>query len=339
MGRRNEILWISAIWVLIFSWSIPSEVFAQPIKMIMTHEIALTHWKHPLMAKYGKMVEERTKGRIKVELYPSGQLYSDKAAVAALGTGAVHMVWPVTVNLESMAQALAILSFPMFIEDEMVLTKSNFKKDLEEMFSKYLAPKKIRVMGIARSNEVWFIFRKGFTPQKVTDLKGLKMRVTGGLLWLDVFKFWGATAVGMPASEMAAGLAQGVIDGIQTSPAGWASMVGMAAPYAILPSDLWIGTYTVVVDDNWFSQLPQDIRGIIQGTLDEVLAAQWQYSIGQDDSEIKKMEKQGAKTYVIKKEEIKREWIPLCKPAVENFAKRFPDAYKEALTLKAKYGH
>ena len=335
--RKNKLLWMTATWVFIFSLVTAGGVLAAPVKMIITHEIALTHWKHPLMEKYGKLVEERTKGRIKAELYPAGQLYSDKNAVAALGTGGVHMVWPVTVNVESLVPAFALMNFPMFIEDELMLKNPQFKKDLREMLSKVLAPKNIRLMGVLRTSEAICIFRKGVTPKKVIDLKGLKIRTTGGLVWLDIYKSLGVTAVGMPASEMAAALAQGVIEGIHTSPAGWSQMVGMAAPYALKQPDFYISTYQALVDDKWFRQLPQDIQEIMQGTLDELLNLQWQEGMDQDEKELKIMEKKGAKIHILSKEEIKKEWIPLCKPAFENFSKRFPEAYKEALALKAKY--
>lgn len=337
MFRNNGLTWKVAFWALFFFPLMAGGVQAEPIKLIMTHEIALSHWKHPFMEKYGKMVEERSKGTIKAELYPSGQLYSDRNAVAALGTGGVHMVWPVTQNVETIAPAFAINSFPMFLEDQIMLKGPQFKRDLREMLSKHLAHKKIRLMGMVRSGEALPIFRKGLTPKRLLDMKGLKIRVIGGLLWLDVFKSWGATAVGMPASEMAAALAQGVIDGIQTGSAGWLQMVGMTAPYGLRMSGIYIGTYQVLVDDRWFSQLPQEIRKVMQGTLDELLTAQWKEGIDLEAQEFKAMEKQGARIHVLTKEELKKDWLPLCKPAVENFAKRFPEAYKEALAIKAKY--
>ena len=335
--RKSRILWITITWAFIFSLLTAGGAMAQPIKMVITHEIALTHWKHPLMEKYGKLVEERTKGRIKAELYPAGQLYSDKNAVAALGTGSVHMVWPVTVNVESLVPAFALMNFPMFLEDELMLKNPQFKKDLNVMLSKLLAPKGIRLIGVLRTSEALCIFRKGITPKKVIDLKGLKIRTTGGLVWLDIWKSLGVTAVGMPASEMAAALAQGVIDGIHTSPAGWSQMVGMAAPYALKQPDFYIATYQALVDDKWFRQLPQDIQEIMQGTLEELLNVQWQEGMDQDEKELKIMEKKGAKIHILTKEEIKKEWMPLCKPAFDNFSKRFPEAYKEAIALKAKY--
>lgn len=335
MGRMRKAIWMAAVGVLFFSFA--EQGFSQPVKMIVTHEIALTHWKHPLMEKYCKLVEQRTNGKIKAELYPAGQLYADKAAVAALGTGAVHMTWPVTVNVESLVPAFALMNFPFFLEDDLMLKNPQFKKDLREMLSKLLAPKNVRLLGVVRTSEALCIFRKGITPKKVAQLKGLKLRTTGGLVWLDIFKAMGATAVGMPASEMAAALAQGVIDAIHTSPAGWSQMVGMAAPYALKTPDFYIATYEALVDDKWYRKLPQDVQAVLQGTLDELLAQQWQEGIHQDEKELKLMESKGAKIHTVSPQELKKEWLPLCKPAFENFSKRFPEAYKEAVALKAKY--
>lgn len=76
---------------------------AEPIEMIMTDELATSHWSTKLIDEFAKTIEERSNGRIKVKVFHASTLYKDQDAVAALGSGSVHMVWPVAVRLEPIA--------------------------------------------------------------------------------------------------------------------------------------------------------------------------------------------------------------------------------------------
>jgi C4-dicarboxylate-binding protein DctP len=45
-------------------------------------------------AYFAKLVEQRTKGRVKIEVYPNSQLYKDSEEIAALQKGSVQMLAP-----------------------------------------------------------------------------------------------------------------------------------------------------------------------------------------------------------------------------------------------------
>ncbi|MCB1401182.1 MAG: hypothetical protein KDJ82_15770, partial [Rhodobacteraceae bacterium] len=63
--------------------------------MVITNELATTHWTTGVMEEFARRIEERTGGRVTPKVFHAGSLYNDQDAIAALGTGAVHMVWPV----------------------------------------------------------------------------------------------------------------------------------------------------------------------------------------------------------------------------------------------------
>ena len=70
-------------------------VFAQaPILIKFSHVVAPDTPKGNGAQKFKELVEERSKGTIKVEVYPNSQLYKDKEEMEALQLGSVQMLAP-----------------------------------------------------------------------------------------------------------------------------------------------------------------------------------------------------------------------------------------------------
>ncbi|HXL85163.1 MAG TPA: C4-dicarboxylate ABC transporter, partial [Casimicrobiaceae bacterium] len=66
----------------------------QPIVIKFSHVVALDTPKGKGAEQFKKLAEERTKGRVKVEVYPNSQLYKDGEEMEALQLGSVQMLAP-----------------------------------------------------------------------------------------------------------------------------------------------------------------------------------------------------------------------------------------------------
>src|SRR6202158_3134913 len=66
----------------------------QPIVIKCSHVVALDTPKGKGAEQFKKLAEERTKGRVKVEVYPNSQLYKDGEEMEALQLGSVQMLAP-----------------------------------------------------------------------------------------------------------------------------------------------------------------------------------------------------------------------------------------------------
>jgi len=69
-------------------------VAQQPIVIKFSHVVALDTPKGKGAEYFKKLAEERTKGRVKVEVYPNSQLYKDGEEMEALQLGSVQMLAP-----------------------------------------------------------------------------------------------------------------------------------------------------------------------------------------------------------------------------------------------------
>lgn len=307
---------------------------AEALEIVLTNEVAATHWKTTEMTQFGETLARRSNGRIKVKLFPASQLYNDRDALAALGTGAVHMVWPVTVNLEPIDGRIGLVTLPFALTDDLMM-RPGFAKDFAGLISSYVEPKNMRVLAILRASDAMFLFRDKAVRQ-VSDVKGQKVRVTGGRVLLDLLRAYGASPISMPASEMSMALATGTIDGIFTSAAGWSQIVGLSAKQASLVPGMSLLTYAVATDKAWFDALPAEDRRLIEEAMAEFASTQWAQAIKKDEEEIQSMVKQGATYWTASKAEAE----PFRKAAegvVKSFGERQAGAMADYQALVRKH--
>lgn len=299
---------------------LPPHLFAE--ELVLPSEVAASHWKTRYMKEFAEAVDKGTGGELDVKIFPAGQLYNDQDALAALGTGAVHMVWPVSVRVESIDPRVGVINLPFALDAERMANQC-YADGLTELLSSYVEPRQLKILGLLRTADLFFIFSDR-NVQKLEDLKGSKIRVTGGRVFLDTIRSVDASPVSMAASEMSTALAQGAIDGVFTSAAGWAEMIGSTGKYAYYVPNLSMSTYAVVVDRGWFEGLPEDQQTAIEAAFAEIIPRQWQEVAIEDQELIDKMVKGGAQFHTASTEEIER-WKALSAGNIERFSERYPE--------------
>lgn len=305
------------------------------IEIIMTNEVAATHWKTSEMKQYADLLAKNSGGRITAKVFPASQLYNDRDAVGALGTGAVHMTWPASVNLEAIDQRVGMLILPFVMSDEQMM-KPGFAKDLTQLVSSFTEPKNIEVLALLRTADLFFLF-KDRPIRTVADLKGQKVRVTGGRIQSDIIRAYGGSPISIAASEMSMALATGAIDGIVTSGAAWARMVGITARQASLVPGLGLLTYAVAVDKKWLDGLAAEDQKIIRETTSEFAATQWAQAIKKDHEEIDVMVKQGGTFWAANAAEA-APFRNAVESVVKGFESRYPDAMKAYREIVKRHG-
>src|SRR6187401_785938 len=72
----------------------PSAVAQQPIVVKFSHVVAVDTPKGKGAERFKQLAEERSKGRVKVEVYPNSSLFKDGEEMEALQLGSVHMLAP-----------------------------------------------------------------------------------------------------------------------------------------------------------------------------------------------------------------------------------------------------
>ena len=276
----------------------------QAVEIVITSEIPLTTNPSPYIVQFLEEIEARTSGAVTGKYFAASQLYNDRDALAALGTGAVHMVWPVASRLELFDKRTGVLSLPFGLT-EAQMTNECFADGLAKEISGYLAPAGMSILGFLRTAELVFLMRDK-DIQSVADLRRQKIRVVGGRVMLDAMRAVQASPISMAASEMSVALAQGAIDGAMTSPAGWVDVLGTSAKYGALFPGMSLATSPVVVDKAWFDGLDEGHRDAISEVLDSIIERQWQETVARDKELVEQMVAQGSQYRVVDPAEVER---------------------------------
>ncbi|MFM2049657.1 MAG: hypothetical protein RL682_148 [Pseudomonadota bacterium] len=169
---------------------------------------------HPLvmgMEKFADLVQAKSGGKIKVNLFPGGVLGGDQANVSALQGGTLEMV-----SLNSGILASQVKDFEVFDFPFMFANGKEADAVVDGPFGKKLHAK-LDAKGLVGLT-FWELGFRNITNSKrpitkVEDIEGLKLRVIPNAINVDWVKALGANPTPLPFPEVYAALEQKAIDG------------------------------------------------------------------------------------------------------------------------------
>ncbi len=169
---------------------------------------------HPIvlgMERFKDIVESKSGGKIKVNLFPGGTLGSDQANVSAMQGGTLEMVSMNSGILASQVKEFAIFDFPFMFPNEAIADAVVDGPFGQKMHAR-LQDKGLVGLGYY---ELGFrqITNSKRPVNKVEDLEGLKLRVIPNPINVDWVRALGANPTPLPFPEVYSALEQKAIDG------------------------------------------------------------------------------------------------------------------------------
>lgn len=228
------------------------------------------HWgpKHPAAIQaneFAKRVNERAKGKLRIEVFPSGQLFGIRQIMGALAAGSVEM-----------GGTVGIVSFPRINRNYSVTAFPGFFTSFEDQrgfFTKTPEGRKVwqAIMSKAGITVIAYdpvgptmTFSTRDSLDTVASMAGLKARV---LVKSDRVR-WKALKVGkmisLPTREVYNGLQNGMVDTVTTVPGAiksyswWEYLKSGQLPYQTF-ADAYI-----MANAAWFDGLPADVKKIMR---------------------------------------------------------------------------
>jgi C4-dicarboxylate-binding protein DctP len=214
---------------------------------------------------FKKLAEERTGGKVKVELYPNSVLYKDKEEMEALQMGAVQMLAPTLGKFGPMgAREFELFDLPYIFanydEVHRVTQGAIGKQMLASLESKGLKGLAFWDNGFKQMNA-----NKPLRAPK--DFKGLKMRIFSSKVLDTQFRALGANPQVLAASEMYSALQTGLVDGSENPESNFYQFQFQEVQkYITMTNHGYIG-YGVVVNKKFWDSLPADIRTTLDGAM------------------------------------------------------------------------
>lgn len=209
----------------------------EPKKAEMTLRLADVHSDgYPTMDgnyEFKRVVEEKSQGRIKVEIYGSSQLGDEKTVIEQVQFGAIDLTRTSISPLTEFNNMFNVLMLPYLYRDKEHMFNV-LDGEIGDMMLKDLANTGFVGLGWYDSGSRCFYNTKG-EIKTVEDLSGLKIRVQKSSLMMGLVESLGASPTPMAFSEVYSALQTGVIDGAENN---WPSYLTTShyevAPYYVV---------------------------------------------------------------------------------------------------------
>jgi tripartite ATP-independent transporter DctP family solute receptor len=282
---------------------------------------------------YAKQVEARTKGKVKIEVYPAGQLFSDKDLIRALPNGAVDMAEATCAQWTGIEPLWLMFDLPLFFKDRNHwhrVVDSRVGTILKEEFEKKTGTKVLYWMDYGSS-----AFASKMPLRTMEDFKGKRIRGVGEAV-LKGIQAMGASPVFLGGGEVYLALQRGTIDAANSGLSSfWERKYYEVTKYISGP-DFTLGMFVVLINKKKWDSLPAGVQKDMLEAAGE--AQQWgRVESEKADTEAATLLKgKGVEIYYPPENE-KARWIQAVKPlAHEFYISRGGDKAKALLEMVEK---
>lgn len=227
----NEKVWIRFLLVAVLVTGLCLTVsapfsHAAGITLRLGHTDApdvFTGKKHANAVMFKSVVESKTQGQVKIQIYPANQLGGEREIIEATQIGTLDLCLSSGGGLSGFYAPSMVLGIPYLFssyEEAWKVMDGDFGKMLAEDMVKRAG---IRTLGYAQTGFRHFLNSKRML-RSPADLKGLKIRVMQSPLYITLVESLGANPTPVPWPEVYSAAQQGVVDGMEV-PVGSAVMV------------------------------------------------------------------------------------------------------------------
>jgi tripartite ATP-independent transporter DctP family solute receptor len=167
----------------------------------------------------GKKLEAATDGRLSVQIYPSMQLGGEKETIEQTQIGAIQLLRVSAGTIGPIVDDINVVNMPFLFRNMAHAEKMMDGPIGQELLDKITANANSGLVALcwmdagARS-----IYNTKRPIKSIEDIKGLKIRVIGNPIFIDMMNALGGNGVAMGYDQVFSALQTGVIDGAENNP-------------------------------------------------------------------------------------------------------------------------
>ena len=187
------------------------------VSMKVGHDSGTDFPYHDAAEWFKKEVEEKTEGRVSVQLFPNAQLGDEAAMIDGLKIGSVDLVYTSIAPISELVPEVELFDMPFLLRD-MDHALRVAKGDIGDSIKSKIEPATEAIVagwGSLGTRDMWNSRQPIRTPE---DLKGLKMRIQQSAVQRDTYTALGAQPTPISYGELYTSLQTGVVDGGDNGP-------------------------------------------------------------------------------------------------------------------------
>lgn len=187
----------------------------EPLVLTLAHGLSETHTVHIAMVEFAEKVEKDTDGRIKIQIFPNGQLGSENENMEQLMAGVISMTKVSAPGLATYNESYHTFGLPYIFDD----TEDFYHvMDSDEMRDFFLSSEEDGFVTLTYyTSGARSFYTKDRAIRTPEDLKGLKIRVQDMKSQTDMLQALGGIPVAMSYGDVYTSLQTGIIDGTENN--------------------------------------------------------------------------------------------------------------------------
>ena len=230
------------------------------------HGLDMTHPVHKAMVFMSERLQEKSDGKMRIDIYPNQQLGSERECLELLQIGSLGMTKVSTGVMENFAPELKVFGLPFLFRDRQHRFNV-LEGEIGEDFLNSTLDKRLKGLTFYDAGSRSFYSK---TPIKgPLDLEGMKLRVMESQTAINMVKNLGGSPTPIAWGELYTALQQGIVDGAENNlPSFYLSRHYEVCKYLImdehtaLPDELVIGTPV------WNQLTPQEQKWLKEAAME-----------------------------------------------------------------------
>lgn len=292
-------------------------------------------------AHFGKTLktalEEKSNGRIKVEVYCNSEMGKASELLEGLQLGTIEMTVSTSANLGGFTDAVALLDLPYLFSCGAAATEA-MDGEIGDGILAELEASGFHGLGWVTGNEkLWRLLTANDEIRLPSQLNGRKLRVMNNAIHEATWNTLGASAIPMAFSEVYSSLQNGTIDA-QENP--WGQIQGSKfyeVQTHIIKTEHSYDFSPILISKVFWEGLSAEDQALIQEAVDEITPAERAYTDELQDMAEKEAADYGCTIVELTPEE-KAEWVKLGRSIYSKFADKIgQDRIDACLEISAKY--
>lgn len=271
--------------------------FAQaptPIVIKFSHVAAVDTPKGQGAERFKKLAEERTKGRVRVDIYANSSLFKDKEELEALQLGSVQMLAPSISKFGPFGvKEFEVFDLPFVTPDQQTFLRVA-NSDFGRGMLRKLESRGVR--GLAYWDAGFRVITSNKPIHKLADFRGMKIRVNSSKVIEAQMRAVGALPQTMAFSEVYQALQTGVVDGADTVMSNALTQKFYEVQKHIFQLHHSHQAYAVVVNKKFWDGLPEDIRKALESAMSDATSHANALSAAEERDAYEKIKASGRST-------------------------------------------
>jgi tripartite ATP-independent transporter DctP family solute receptor len=275
-------------------------------------------------------VEGKSEGRIKVELYPNGQLGGDRELTESVQMGTLQLALPATSVLGGFDKRYQVLDLPFLFTTREAAFEA-LDGELGAKLNSLLPGKGFGCLGYIENGFRHITNNKKPITQP-DDLKGIKLRTMENAMHIAFFKRLGANPTPMSFGELYTALQQGTVDG-QENPFTliYESKFYEVQKYVSATGHVF-SVVMLLTNKKFMDSLPDDLRKIVTDASAAFVKEHRRVMPGAEEENMKVLQQSGMELNELTPEQ-KKPFLEATAPVYQEFE---ADLTKEIMDLARK---